>query len=240
MTEKKPNNKNPRGRPPGPSSKGRKTETHLFETAIALFRERGYEATTLRSIAAQAGVSVGLLYRYFPNKRAVVLALYTRLTDAFVVGVALESGPWRTRVLSALRESLAVLGPYRPCLRALVPTLVSAEGQGVPSTETGFSRDRVAEVFVRAVVGAEDAPLGELGAALGRLCYTAHLSLILWWLLDQSSAQRATEALLSRIEALLPMATLALGLPGVSSQVLSVDTLVGEALFGLPPSQTDL
>ena len=236
MTEKTTSGKKSRGRPRGPSSKGRQTETRLFETAIALFHERGYEATTLRAIAAKAGVSVGLLYRYFPNKRAVVLALYTRLTDAFVSGAILEAGPWRVRVLSAVRESLAVLGPYRACLRALVPTLVSAQGEGVLSAETGFSRDRVAGVFVRAVLEAEDAPAGEVGAALGRLCYTGHLSLILWWLLDQSPAQRATAALMSRVEALLPMAALTLGMPGISSQVVSADALVGEALFGLATS----
>jgi len=42
--------------------------------------ERGYEATTLREIAKDARVSVGLLYRYFPSKRAVIIALYDELS----------------------------------------------------------------------------------------------------------------------------------------------------------------
>ena len=46
---------------------------------MRLIAERGYDATTLRDVAERAGVSAGLLYRYFPSKRAVVLALYDEL-----------------------------------------------------------------------------------------------------------------------------------------------------------------
>ena len=48
----------------------------LYAAALRLIAKRGYEAATLRDIAAEAGVSPALLYRYFPGKHAVVLALY--------------------------------------------------------------------------------------------------------------------------------------------------------------------
>ena len=50
----------------------------LYETATRLIAKHGYESTTLRNVADKAGVSVGLLYKYFPNKRAVVIELYDR------------------------------------------------------------------------------------------------------------------------------------------------------------------
>ena len=49
----------------------------------SLIAARGYEATTLRDIAKEAGVSVGLLYRYFPSKQAVVIALYDELSAEY-------------------------------------------------------------------------------------------------------------------------------------------------------------
>src|SRR6185369_9902388 len=64
-----------RGRPPGLTAEGEAARKRLYRTAIALIGERGYEATTLRAVAARAGVSPALLYRYFPNKRALVMAL---------------------------------------------------------------------------------------------------------------------------------------------------------------------
>jgi AcrR family transcriptional regulator len=62
--------------------KARQRETACM-SAIRMISERGYEATTLRDIAKDAHVSVGLLYRYFPSKQAVIIALYDELSGDF-------------------------------------------------------------------------------------------------------------------------------------------------------------
>src|SRR5260221_9778949 len=69
-----------RGRPPGETPQGAATREQLYSTAMRLISERGYEATTIREIAREASVSVGLLYRYFPSKQALITALHTQLT----------------------------------------------------------------------------------------------------------------------------------------------------------------
>src|SRR6478735_8127391 len=85
-----------RGWPRGPSAQGLETRQHLYETAIRLIAARGWQATTLRDVATEAGVSVGLLYRYFPSKRAVVLALYDELSaEQEVHAAAMPHGKWR-------------------------------------------------------------------------------------------------------------------------------------------------
>src|SRR5205823_14724776 len=53
-------NRRGRGRPRGRTPHGVAARLSLYKTAIALIAERGYEATTLRAVADQAGVSVGL------------------------------------------------------------------------------------------------------------------------------------------------------------------------------------
>lgn len=53
----------------------------LAATARVLVRD-GYERTSTNRIAAQAGVSVGSLYQYFPSKEALVLALVDRHVTA--------------------------------------------------------------------------------------------------------------------------------------------------------------
>ncbi len=72
-----------RGRPPGQTAQGAETKDRLYATAMGLITRRGYEATTLREIAKEANVSVGLLYRYFPSKQAVILAFYDELSADF-------------------------------------------------------------------------------------------------------------------------------------------------------------
>jgi AcrR family transcriptional regulator len=193
---------------------------------------RGYQATTLRDIAREAGVSVGLLYRYFPSKQAVVIALYDDLSSEFARQAdGMPDGKWRDRFIFALTASLRVLEPNRVALRALTPVLVGDPEEGIFSATTAFSRVRVQKVFERAVVEATDAPNPSLSAALGRLLYMVHLAVLLWWLLDKSAKQRATATLVQRTQQLLPSAALALRVPPVRRFVIAVDELVREGLF---------
>ena len=178
-------------------------------------------------------MSVGLLYRYFPSKRAVIFALYDELSADYVTtAAAMRSGRWRDRALFALRSSLDVLKPHRATLRGLIPVLVGDPDEGVFGEEAAFSRVRVLGVFQESVMGASDAPPRPLGEAIGRLLYLLHLAVLLWWLLDKSAKQRATDALVRLFEGILPSAAMTLRLPVVRRFVLSVDALVREALFG--------
>jgi AcrR family transcriptional regulator len=224
-----------RGRPPGQTAQGAAARDRLYATAMRLIATRGYEATTLRDIAKDAGVSVGLLYRYFPSKQAVVIALYDELSSEYARQAAeMPPGKWRDRFIFALTTSLDVLKPHRVALRALTPVLVGDPEEGIFSASTAFSRLRVQQVFEDAVVRSSDAPNQPLAGALGRLLYLVHLAVLLWWLLDKSSHQRATAALVSLARQLLPSAALTIRVPPVRRFVISVDGLVREALFGSP------
>ena len=226
-----------RGRPPGRTAEGEAARRRLYETAVALIGERGYEATTLRDVADRAGVSVGLLYRYFPSKRAIVLALYDELSDTYAQrATEMPQGRWRDRFLAALETSLRVLGPHRVTLRALVPVLVGDVEEGLFARNTACSRVRVQAVFQDAIVNATDAPTRRLAEAIGRLLYLLHLAVILWWLLDRSPRQGATSALVGLFRQILPSAALALHLRPVRGFVQSADLLFGEALLNGPAS----
>jgi AcrR family transcriptional regulator len=226
-----------RGRPAGETAQGAAARERLYQVAIGMIAKRGYEATTLRDIAGEADVSVGLLYRYFPGKQAIVLALYDELSADYArQAAAMPDGRWRDRFLFALNKSLDVLRPHQVALRALTPVMVGDPEEGIFSTRTAFSRLRVQRVFENAVVESSDAPKQPLAEALGRLLYLVHLSVLLWWLLDKSANQRATRALVALTEQILPSATLALRVPPVRRFVIAVDGLIREALFGRPVS----
>jgi AcrR family transcriptional regulator len=224
-----------RGRPPGQTVQGAAARDRLYAIAIRLIAERGYEATTLREIAKEADVSVGLLYRYFPSKQAVVIALYDQLSTEYARRAAtIGAGRWRDRFLFALNTSLEVLAPHQQALRALTPVLVGDPEEGIFAAGTAFSRLRVQRVFEEAVAGASDAPKPPLADALGRLLYLVHLAVLLWWLLDKSANQRATAALVTLTRQLLPSLALTLRAPPVRRFVIAIDELVQEALFSAP------
>jgi AcrR family transcriptional regulator len=63
----------PRRRPI--QARSRATTAAILEAAARVFAEHGYAAGTTNRIAERAGVSVGSLYEYYPNKDAILVAL---------------------------------------------------------------------------------------------------------------------------------------------------------------------
>lgn len=61
----------------------------IFTAALALFRETGYDATTVEAIARRAKVAKGTLFNFFPTKSAVLLAHYETADRRF--GEALDA-----------------------------------------------------------------------------------------------------------------------------------------------------
>lgn len=58
--------------------RSRATVGYILEAAAQLFGELGYGGTTTNHVAERAGVSIGSVYQYFPNKEALLLALAER------------------------------------------------------------------------------------------------------------------------------------------------------------------
>ena len=54
----------------------------ILDVAEQLFVEMGYDSTTTRAIAARAGISVGSLYQFFPDKEAILKALAIQYMQA--------------------------------------------------------------------------------------------------------------------------------------------------------------
>jgi AcrR family transcriptional regulator len=222
------------GRPPGRTPRGEHTRSELYEVATALIAERGYAGTTMRAVAQRAGVSPGLLYRYFPSKRAVVLALYDQLSADFARRAeAMPPGGWWRRFAFALETSMGTLGPHRDTLAGLTAILVGDPEEGLFAPGTVFSRRRVQQVFIRAVTEAADVPGRPTdAAALGRVLYLAHLAVILWWLLDRSRGQRTTRALVDLLKRGTRILAVGLRVPGTWAWVRKIDGLARDGLFG--------
>ncbi|MFJ7280568.1 TetR/AcrR family transcriptional regulator [Kitasatospora sp. NPDC098663] len=58
------------------------TRQRVLDAAARVFAEYGYAAGTTNRIAERAGVSIGSLYQYYPNKDAILVELLTRHLDA--------------------------------------------------------------------------------------------------------------------------------------------------------------
>jgi TetR/AcrR family transcriptional repressor of uid operon len=77
--------------------------TQILDAAVACFAKRGFHQASMHDIAAEAGISVGLIYRYFENKEAVISAMADRHKKE--IHEILE----RARQAPNLREALETL-----------------------------------------------------------------------------------------------------------------------------------
>lgn len=65
-------------------SDGHKTQAAIRDAAVSLIARHGYEAVTMRQLAARVGVQAAALYRYFPTKEDLLFALMTAHMEALI------------------------------------------------------------------------------------------------------------------------------------------------------------
>jgi AcrR family transcriptional regulator len=200
------------------TQKGERTREHILNTALSLFIDKGYDATTMREIAAAADCSLGLTYRYFARKEDLVLALYWRTADEQAAHVqSLPPAPLADRFAQAMHAKIAQIAPYRDALGALFgAALTPNSGVAVLGERTSDIRERVSSVFYTLVAGSTDAPRERQARQLAIVLYALHLALLLFWLHDRSSDHRATNDLIKLARDTLALVRPVLRLPPVS------------------------
>src|SRR4029078_12821754 len=81
----------------------------ILDAALVWFAQRGFHQTSMHDISAEAGISVGLIYRYFANKEAVISAMADRHKNE--IQEVLE----RARQAPSLLESIEILFTAHCC-----------------------------------------------------------------------------------------------------------------------------
>jgi AcrR family transcriptional regulator len=92
-------------------ARSKETVNVILEASARILESEGLRGFNTNAVAAKAGVSIGSLYQYFPNKDAILLALIHRFEDAT-----------QDAILEAMRSGRGQ--PLKPCLRLFVRALV--------------------------------------------------------------------------------------------------------------------
>jgi AcrR family transcriptional regulator len=87
--------------------KRQQTRERLTRAAMALFLERGFEATTLDDIAAAADISRRSFFHYFASKEDVVFAWHEEITSALIAAVAAR--PRDESMLAAAENAISAM-----------------------------------------------------------------------------------------------------------------------------------
>ncbi len=120
--------------PPSPGSsprkipqqeRSRRTVERILDAATRVLAERGYDGASTNRVAAEAGISNGSLYQYFPNKDAIVVAVLDRFADRLAARLGAEieavvSEPWQAGGRALLEAQIRLLEEDAELLRVIV------------------------------------------------------------------------------------------------------------------------
>ena len=179
------------------TAKGEDTRSRIYDAALTLFRDRGFDATTMRDVAAAAGMSLGAAYHYYPSKDAIVLAYYDSVSRAHASRVAAEvasESKLGRRLSIAFHSKLEILRNDRPLMGAL---LRFAGDPRHPLSFFGAStrQHRLDSMGVFAFALGDDGLPDDIARLAPVALWALHMGLLLFFLHDDSAGQRRTAAL---------------------------------------------
>jgi AcrR family transcriptional regulator len=183
------------------TKKSEETRTRILEAALALFRKRGFEKTTMREIAQESGVALGAAYYYFDSKDALVMGFYERaqrdleplLEEALAATHGLEE-----RLRAAIDVKFKYFAPNRKLMGALSTHIDPQHPLSPFSAETRDIRERDMGFLAAAVEGSKVRIPDDLKAHLPRVLWLYQMGLLLFWVYDASPGQRRTRQLFEK------------------------------------------
>jgi|HubBroStandDraft_6_1064221.scaffolds.fasta_scaffold478390_1 AcrR family transcriptional regulator len=183
------------------------TRRKIYETAMELFREKGFEPTTMRDIAAKAGVALGGAYYYYSSKDAIVLAFYREMQERSnrpVLEALAGRKKLHERIRCVLDKRLELLAPNRKFCAALFRHAPDGADPLSPfSDDTRLIREAAIEHMRIAVEGSDAKVPSDLKPRLPYLLWLYQMALIMFWLYDRSPNQEHTQRLMDKSLGLL-------------------------------------
>ncbi|POX54243.1 TetR family transcriptional regulator [Streptomyces sp. Ru71] len=185
------------------SEKSEQTRALILETAMRLFQERGYDKTTMRAIAQEAGVSVGNAYYYFAGKEHLIQGFYDRIAaehQAAVRGVLEQETDFEARLAGVLRTWLDVAAPYHEFAVQFFKNAADPDSPLSPfSQESEHAREEAISVHREVLRGAAKTKVPEeLRDALPELMWLAQMGLVLYWIFDRTPGRERSYRLAER------------------------------------------
>ncbi len=188
------------------TTRGEETKAKIVDAAMRLFTAEGYDATTMRAIATEAGVAVGNAYYYFPSKEHLIQAFYARTHAEHMAAarpVLEKERDFAARLTGVMEAKLDTIEPYHRFSGVLFTTAADPESPLNPfSDESLTTRRESTALFAEVVSGSKLRVSKEMAAELPNLLWIWHMGVVLFWLHDDSKRRERTRRL---IQATVPI-----------------------------------
>ncbi len=189
---------------PAKTAKSEQTRALILETAMRLFQERGYDKTTMRAIAAEAGVSVGNAYYYFDGKEFLIQGFYDRMTYEHAVDARARMAgktDFAERLEIALESWVDCAADYHEFAAQFFRTAADPNSALSPfSNESHPARATAVQIFREVLDGSDLGPKldPELEELLPDLLWLHLMVVVLYWVFDRTEDTERTRAFVKR------------------------------------------
>ncbi|SDF37039.1 TetR family transcriptional regulator [Streptomyces griseoaurantiacus] len=185
-----------------PVTKSEQTRALILETAMRLFQERGYDRTTMRAIAQEAGVSVGNAYYYFAGKEHLIQGFYDRIAAehrAAVREVLARETELHARFAGVLKAWLDVAAPYHEFAVQFFKNAADPDSPLSPfSKESEPARTEVLSLHREVLAGSRTKVPADLKDVLPDLMWLAQMGLVMYWIFDRTEGRERSYRLAER------------------------------------------
>jgi AcrR family transcriptional regulator len=213
-----------------PRRKGEQTRALIVDTALRMFRERGYDETTMRAIAAEAGVSVGNAYHYFESKEHLIQAFYDQIRSehaAACTDVLATETDFAARLRGVLLAWHGVSEPYHGFAAKFFKVAAEPTSPLSPFSEASrSSRHAGMELFRQTLDGSDAKADRVIAADLPELLWLYHMGIVLFWVHDASAQAARTVALIEHTVPLVVRLVAVSRLPVIRSVARDAVSLV--------------
>ncbi|WP_030184606.1 TetR/AcrR family transcriptional regulator [Streptomyces sp. NRRL S-813] len=184
-------------------TKSEHTRALILTTAMRLFQERGYDKTTMRAIAQEAGVSVGNAYYYFEGKDHLIQGFYDRITVEYqstVREILDRETDLEARLTGVLKAWLDVAEPYHEFAVQFFKNAADPDSPLSPfSRESEPAREAGIDIHREVLAGATKTKVpDELRDVLPELMWLSQMGLCLYWIFDRTEGRARSYRLAAR------------------------------------------
>ena len=185
------------------TSKAERTRQTILDAAMGLFNREGYDRTTMRSIAREAGVSVGNAYYYFGSKEHLIQAFYDQLQVEHAEAaerILSRDSRFEQRLLGVLHGWLDVAAPHHEFAGEFFRNAADPHSPLSPfSPESAPAREASIALFTRLVEDSDAKPVAPLKPELPQLLWLLQMGVVLFWVYDDSPHQQRSRELVARV-----------------------------------------
>ncbi|TMF15032.1 MAG: TetR/AcrR family transcriptional regulator [Chloroflexi bacterium] len=176
--------------------RGETSRAAILNAALDLFQERGYEATTMRSIAERTGVSLGSSYHYFPSKEHLVLEFYRHTHElhlAAITPMLARERDLTARLRGTVRAVVVTCEPFHAVAGSIFSTVANPASPlnpfGGPARPL---RDEVVALYAEVVKGSDARIAADIAEMLPLTLWLYQMAILYLWIFDRSPGRLRT------------------------------------------------